>query len=180
MSTNNITRNLRLYRKLHKILGLVLAVLLIISAATGVFLGLKKEFAFLRPPTQKGQSDQLTDWKPIAELAEIATLAFREAHPNHQSTGIDRMDVRPSKGIIKVLFEKGWWEVQIDGTTAEVLSIKRRNSDWIEQLHDGSIISDGFKLVSMNVLGLGLLTMVLSGWYLWYGPRKFRKLKRKK
>jgi uncharacterized iron-regulated membrane protein len=88
------------------------------------------------------------------------------------------MDVRPSKGIVKVLFEKGWWEVQVDGATAEVLSIKRRNSDWIEQLHDGSIISDGFKLVSMNVLGIGLLLMIFTGWYLWYGPRKYRRLKR--
>ncbi len=180
MTNNKITQNLRQYRKIHKVLGLILATLLVISAATGIFLGLKKEFDFIQPPTQKGQSKQLSTWRPISELAEVATEAFHNAHPNHKNTGIDRMDVRPSKGIVKVLFEKGWWEVQVDGTTAEVLSIKRRNSDWIEQLHDGSIISDGFKLVSMNVLGIGLLVMIFTGWFLWYGPKKFRKMKRQR
>lgn len=180
MAKNKITQFLRQYRKIHKVLGLTLAFLLVISAATGIFLAWKKNVEFIQPPTLKGQSKDLSDWRPISELAEVATEAFHKAHPNHSTTGIDRMDVRPSKGIIKVLFEKGWWEVQIDGTTAEVLSIKRRNSDWIEQLHDGSIISEGFKLVSMNVLGVGLLLMIFTGWYLWYGPRKFRRIKRKR
>jgi len=61
-----------------------------------------------------------------------------------------------------------------------VLSVARRHSDWIEQLHDGSIISDLFKLISMNFLGIGLLIMILSGLWLWYGPKKFRKMKRRK
>ena len=179
MAENKITQFLRQYRKIHKVLGLTLAFLLVISAATGIFLAWKKKVDIIQPATMKGQSKELADWRPVAELAEVATKAFHQAHPNHSNTGIDRMDVRPSKGIVKVLFEKGWWEVQIDGTTAEVLSIKRRNSDWIEQLHDGSIISDGFKLVSMNVLGIGLLVMIFTGWYLWYGPKKFRRMKRK-
>ncbi len=180
MQKNKITQRLRQYRKIHKVLGLILATLLVISAATGIFLGLKKEFAFIQPPTLKGKSDQLADWKPVSELAEVATTAFHQAHPERLTAGIDRMDIRPSKGIVKVLFDEGWWEVQVDGVTAEVLSIKRRNSDWIEQLHDGSIISDGFKLVSMNVLGFGLLIMIFTGWFLWYGPRKYRRFKRKR
>jgi len=179
VTKNKITQLLRQFRKIHKVIGLTIAILLVISAATGIFLGLKKEFDFIQPPTLKGQSDQLSDWRPISELAEVAAKAFHKAHPDHSNTGIDRMDVRPSKGIVKVLFEKGWWEVQVDGSTAEVLSIKRRNSDWIEQLHDGSIISDGFKLVSMNVLGIGLLVMIFTGWFLWYGPRRYRRMKRK-
>lgn len=180
MANNKITQFLRQYRKIHKVLGLTLAILLLISAVTGLFLAWKKQFDFIQPVTQKGASKSLADWRPVSELAAVATDAFHKAHPNHAETGIDRMDVRPSKGIVKVLFEKGWWEVQVDGTTAEVLSIRKRNSDWIEQLHDGSIISDGFKLVSMNVLGIGLVLMIFTGWYLWYGPRKFRRLKRKR
>jgi uncharacterized iron-regulated membrane protein len=178
VANKKITQFLRLYRRVHKVLGLTLAVLLIISAVTGIFLAWKKKVAAIQPPTLRGQAKELADWRPLAELADVATVAFHKAHPNHIDTGIDRMDVRPSKGIVKVLFEKGWWEVQVDGATAEVLSIKRRNSDWIEQLHDGSIISDGFKLVSMNILGIGLLLMIFTGWYLWYGPRKYRRLKR--
>jgi uncharacterized iron-regulated membrane protein len=87
------------------------------------------------------------------------------------------MDVRPSKGIAKVLFENGYWEVQIDGTSGKILSISRRHSDWIEHLHDGSIISDWFKLVSMNYLGLGALFLIGTGIWLWYGPKKVRQIK---
>ena len=80
--------------------------------------------------------------------------------------------------MVKVLFEKGNWEVQIDGTSGEVKSIAKRYSDWIESLHDGSIISDGFKLVSMNVLGIGVLILMSSGIWLWYGPKVIREMKR--
>jgi uncharacterized iron-regulated membrane protein len=90
------------------------------------------------------------------------------------------MDIRPSKGIVKILFEDGNWEVQVDGKSGEVLSIDKRYSDWIESLHDGSIISDGFKLVSMNFLGMGLLFLIFTGLWLWYGPRRIRIKKRVK
>ena len=152
---------------------------MLISAITGLLLAWKKESAVLQPPTITGSSLNIETWKPVAELASIAGQALRSHHPEEEGNAIDRMDIRPSKGIVKVLFEKGWWEVQVDGTTGEILSIAKRNSDWIEAIHDGSIISDGFKLISMNVLGLGLLLLITTGFFLWYGPKRLRFLKRK-
>jgi len=152
----------------------------LISAATGILLSLKKDIDLLQPPTQKGINKSMENWKPIGELAQIATTVFHEQYPDQKENLLDKMDVRPSKGIVKVLFKKGYWEVQIDATSGEVKSIARRHSDWIEQLHDGSIISDWFKLISMNVLGIGLLILVSSGIWLWYGPKQIRKIKRKK
>ena len=76
------------------------------------------------------------------------------------------------------LFKGGNWEVQIDGTSGEVKSIAKRYSDWIESLHDGSIISDLFKLISMNLLGIGVLFLMGTGIWLWYGPKVVRELKR--
>jgi hypothetical protein len=32
---------------------------------------------------------------------------------------IDRLDLRPDKGIIKVLFTKGYWELQVDWCVRE-------------------------------------------------------------
>ena len=161
-------------------MGIILAIFLLISAVTGMLLSLKKEVDLLQPPTQKGSSKSLDTWKPLSELATIATTTFHEQYPDQIDNTIDKMDVRPSKGVVKVLFEKGYWEVQVDGTSGEVKSIARRHSDWIEHLHDGSIISDGFKLVSMNTLGLGLLILMGSGLWLWYGPKQVRKMRRKR
>lgn len=174
-----LVKLIRAARRYHRSIGIFLLILVLISALTGILLAWKKEASVLQPPTTKGASAELSTWKPVAELADIARRALAEAHPEQAGNAIDRMDIRPDKGIVKVLFVRGWWEVQVDGTTGEIKSIARRNSDWIEAIHDGSIVSDGFKLLSMNVLGLGLLLLILTGFFLWYGPKRLRFLKRK-
>jgi len=171
--------SLRRLRSWHRTAGITLAALLLISALTGIFLAFKKEADFLQPPTRRGQSESLNSWMPLDQLAFKAGQHLKEMRPETSNARIDRIDVRPDKGIAKVLFDRGYWEVQIDGTSGEVLSVARRHSDWIEAIHDGSIISDTFKLVSMNFLGFGLLALIASGLWLWFGPRKIRALKKR-
>lgn len=178
MNLKSLVNSLRRFRVFHRWIGLGLAILLIISAVTGVLLALKKDVGMLQPPTQKGISKDLSDWKPLSEISTLAETALHVAHPDQKENTVDRLDVRPSKGIVKVLFDKGYWEVQIDGKSGEIKSIAKRHSDWIEHLHDGSIISDGFKLISMNVLGIGLLFLITTGVWLWYGPKRIRIKKR--
>ncbi len=163
----------------HRFVGTSLAIFLMISAITGIFLALKKDVNLLQPPTQKGVSKNIVDWKPLHELGDIAQQAFYEKYPDQVQNAIDRMDARPSKGVVKVLFESGYWEVQVDAKSGEVKSIARRHSDWIEAIHDGSIVSDLFKLISMNIIGLGLLFLIVSGLWLWYGPKRYRVLRNK-
>jgi uncharacterized iron-regulated membrane protein len=170
--------SLRSFRVWHRYLGITLLILVLISSLTGILLAWKKNVEILQPSTQKGVSKELSTWKAISELSEIAQSEFIKKYPEQADNAIDRIDVRPNKGIAKVLFEKGSWEVQIDGTSGEVKSIAKRHADWIEQLHDGSIISDLFKLVSMNILGLGLIIMLITGFWLWYAPKIVRKIKK--
>lgn len=178
MSTRKrYTRLLRIYRQWHRYFGVGLAFFLTISAITGILLSLKKDVDIIQPPTQKGVEKDLANWKSIDELALLAKTAFYEKYPDQEGNPINRIDVRPSKGIAKVLFKKGYWEVQIDGGNGQILSIAKRHSDWIESLHDGSIVSDFFKLLSMNILGFGLLLIIATGWWLWYGPRLMRKIR---
>lgn len=179
MIREKIVKALRKFRVLHRWIGICLAAFLLISAATGILLSLKKNFDILQPPTQKGQSKELSTWKSLEELQAAAYQAALAENPNTQNV-IARMDVRPDKGVIKVIFEEDNLEIQLDGTTSEVLSVAPRWSDWIESLHDGSIISDLFKLVSMNLLGWGLIAMIFSGFLLWYGPKRIRKLRKKR
>lgn len=161
-------------------LGLTLSLFLLVSATTGILLALKKEVAIIQPTTQKGLSSNMTTWKSMADLSTLGAMAFYEKYPEQTDNVVSKIDVRPSKGIVKLLFEKGQWEVQLDAQSGKVLSIARRHSDWIEALHDGSIISDLFKLISMNFLGIGVIVLLGSGVWLWYGPKEFRKLKRKR
>ena len=120
------------------------------------------------------------DWISVDQFASLAYQGLIAQFPDQKDNAVDRIDVRPSKGIAKVIFEKGSWEVQIDGRTGSVLSVAKRHSDWIEALHDGSIISDWFKLISMNYLGFGVILLIISGVYLWWGPRKVRFSRRRR
>lgn len=172
--------SLRRFRVFHRYLGLTLAIFLLISAVTGVLLALKKEFDFLQPPTQKGISTDLSSCLDLKQLADAGTTALKEKQSDLATYDINRIDLRPSKGIAKVIFEEGNWEVQVDATNGNILSIEKRWSDWIESLHDGSIVSDLFKVISMNFLGIGLFILICSGFWLWYGPRRFRALRKRR
>ncbi|MFK7950348.1 MAG: PepSY domain-containing protein [Saprospiraceae bacterium] len=171
-------KSLRTFRVWHRYLGLILLILILISSITGVLLAWKKNVETLQPSTQKGVSKELSTWKSIDEIAQIAQNELVNQYPEETDNAINRIDVRPSKGIAKVLFKKNSWEVQVDGTDGTIKSIGKRHADWIESLHDGSIISDLFKLISMNVLGFGLIFMLITGYWLWYAPRKIRKMKK--
>lgn len=171
--------SLRVFRVWHRYLGLILLVFVLISSVTGVLLAWKKNVEVLQPPTQKGVSKALSTWKSVDEIAQIAQHELLKQYPEEADNSISRIDVRPSKGIAKVLFENNSWEVQVDGTDGSIKSVAKRHADWIERLHDGSIISDLFKLISMNVLGFGLIMMLFTGYWLWYAPGKIRKMKKR-
>ena len=177
MKTVSLAKSIRGYRKIHKYIGLVLGVIIFISAITGILLAWKKNVALLQPPTQEGVTVDVAAYKPVEELAAKALVAVDSL--GLTANNFDKIEYRPTKGIAKVIFDTGSWEVQVDATNLEVLSVAKRHSDWIEHLHDGSIISETFKVVSMNVLGLGLLVLLISGLWLWYGPKKIKKLKKK-
>lgn len=174
---NNNTRVvlLRKFRIVHKYLGVVLAACFLTTGVSGVLLGLKKNIDTLQPKTFEGVSADLSGWKNFDEIGKISILAMDSILQNPL---IDRMDVRPGKGIVKVLFTEGYWEVQVDCTSGKVLSVAKRHSDWIEHLHDGSLISEGFKIVYTNILGIGLCTLALTGLWLWYGPKAIRSAKK--
>lgn len=171
-----LTRSLRKSRSWHRNIGLALSLFVLISSLTGLLLAWKKNVDLLQPPSQKGSTKVLSEWLPIHELASKAQQALQDSIG--QAIEIDRIDARPSKGMVKVLFETGNWEVQLDAGSGQTLSIAKRHADWIENLHDGSIISDSFKLLSMNVLGIGLIILVLVGLWLWYGPKRIRNARR--
>lgn len=171
-------KNLRSFRVWHRYLGLILLILVFVSSVTGILLAWKKNVETLQPSTQKGISKELVTWKSIDEISQIALNELIKQYPEESDNTISRIDVRPNKGIAKVLFENNSWEIQIDGTDGTVKSIGKRHADWIEKIHDGSIISDIFKLVSMNVLGFGLIFMLITGYWLWYAPRKIRQIKK--
>lgn len=175
MNLNFLVSLLRAARALHKYFGVGIAMFFMVIAVTGIALGWKKNISTLQPVTQRGSSVEMRHWKSLEEIAQAAIQALDSLGVD--GTEIDRMDTRPDRGIIKVQFREGYWEAQVDAATGQVLSVARRHADWIERIHDGSIITDLFKIGYTNIAGTGLLMLSLSGIWLWVGPKIFRRWK---
>jgi uncharacterized iron-regulated membrane protein len=158
-----------------------LFVFFFIMAVSGIALGWKKNAGeVIMPSTKKGTATEGTAWLPIDSLSFLATGALFEE--KGVLSEIDRIDVRPSKNVMKFLFEDQQLEVQLDPNSGTVLSVGRRHSDWIEQVHDGSIVDDAiglpsglFKVFYNSVMGCALVVFTLTGFWLWYGPKQMRR-----
>lgn len=127
----------------------------------------------------------MQSWLSLAELSSIAQ--HFAADRLHKSTVIDRIDVRPQKGVAKVIFENHFNELQIDMATGEIISSQVKTSDIIEKIHDGSIVDyfirvdqDPFKLAYTTSASIGLILLSVSGFWMWYNPKRIRKLKKDK
>ena len=91
---------------------------------------------------------------------------------------VDRLDVRPSKGMVKVR-GKNRWEIQIDTHTGEILQVAVRRSDLIESIHDGSFFHDRFKLWIFLPAGLMLVALVITGIHLFILPHLAKRKRRR-
>lgn len=150
-----------------------LPVLVIIS--TGLLLQAKKHWTWVQPAEQRG-----TGTSPVIDLEGM--LASVRGVPQLGVAGwddVNRIDVRPGRGVAKVWLQNGW-EVQVDLGTGAVLQSAYRRSDLIESIHDGSFFGgDATKLGIFLPSGIALLLLWITGlWMLWL-PYSVRRRRRK-
>ncbi len=153
----DIAKNTRWYRKLHRYVGSWLLLIFIIIAITGLLLGWKKHSGgIILPDTQKGSSTNLSEWLSVDSLQTLAQQAIHQKLPGY-STTLDRMDVRPDKGTVKISFKDHFYEVQVDGASGEILAIRYpfQHQQWLcktwvyHSSRTGLIISVYFGLLAL-------------------------------
>lgn len=160
-------------RTIHKWVSIVIALPLLVVLVTGVLLLVKKEFSILQPPTAKGLSDT-----PVINFEQILTAAksVEQAQINNWSD-VDRLDVRPSKGITKIRSHNRI-EIQIDNQSGEVLFVAKRNSDLIESIHDGTFFEKNANLWLMLPVAIATLVIAITGIILFFLPYMKNRKKR--
>lgn len=167
-------------RKLHRWGAVITALPLLLVIVSGILLQVKKQVTWVQPATTNlGKADPTVVWETV--LGSVSEVPEAEVQ---SWSDVDRVDVRPSKGIAKVVC-KNRWEVQLDIKTGKVVASNYRRSDFIESLHDGSFFSDAAKLWLFLPNGLILLGLWVTGIYLWFLPtlvrwKKHRSKKRTK
>ena len=180
---SELARVIRTFRKIHRITASILFLFFFVMAVTGLLLGLKKHSGeLIQAKSYRGTSTDFRDWLPMDILYASACNIFRDSISTTLPTELDRIDVQKEKGMVKFIFAKGFWGIQIDGATGKLLRIERRRSDLIEKVHDGSIVdyyigtrNGVFKLIYTIVMGLSLLIFTVTGFWLWYGTKRLRR-----
>lgn len=162
-----------LTRQTHYWASLAILLPAFVIIGSGVVLQLKKDVHWIQPVTQRGlETEPLISFAQVLEVARSVEEAEIETWDD-----IDRLDVRPDRGMLKVR-SMNRWEIQIDTSSAEVLQVAYRRSDLIETIHDGSFFHDNIKLWVFFPTAIVLFLMWLTGVYLFVVPFLARRKKR--
>ncbi len=181
-------KNIRTFRKVHRTMGIFLFVFFFFISITGVLLGLKKHSRdIISPKTYTGTNNNFKEWLPLEDLLLKSNTILQDSIEANISLELNRIDIRKEKGIIKFIYKNNFWEIQLDGANGNLLNIGKRNADIIEKIHDGSILDRYFgtnygqiKLIYSTITGLALLLFTISGFWLWYGPKRMKKIVKNK
>lgn len=165
------------FRKIHRWGAILIALPFLIVLASGLLLQVKKEFSWIQPPTQQGSESNRTPAVSFPRILEISSGIPEASIESWED--IDRLDVRPDKGIVKVRSNTNW-EIQVDLATGEVLSSMKRRSDIIESLHDGSWFHDRAKLWIFLPSAIVVTVLWITGIYLFFLPYFARRHNRKR
>ena len=160
----------KLSRVLHRWGSIIALLPITIIIFSGIVLQLKKVSPYVQPPTQSGAgTEPAIGFDRILEVVKTVPEAEIESCED-----VDRLDVRPSKGVVKVRC-KNRYEVQIDTETAQILHVAFRRSDLIESIHDGSYFNEDFKLWVFLPAGIVLAALLITGVHLFLLPHLARR-----
>ena len=160
----------KLSRVLHRWGSIIALLPITIIIFSGIVLQLKKVSPYVQPPTQSGAgTEPAIGFDRILEVVKTVPEAEIESWED-----VDRLDVRPSKGVVKVRC-KNRYEVQIDTETAQILHVAFRRSDLIESIHDGSYFNEHFKLWVFLPAGIVLAALLITGVHHFLRPHLARR-----
>src|SRR5688500_16753953 len=152
----------------HLWVGVIFTVVLLVISITGILLNHKRGLG-LMPEVENVPT---RTFGASLSLGELATRALTEAgDARNPEEGIDRMDVRPRDGLVKVrLRDPSSTEVTLNLADGRVLHVGARGDVFLEKLHSGEIFgSRGILLSDAGAVALTLL--LVTGYWLWLRPR---------
>jgi len=150
----------------HVWVGVLATALVIVVSVTGILLNHKSTLGFM--PDAEAVEAGLESSLPLADLVRAAEGAVGS---RIAVAGVDRMDVRPDDGYVKIRFDdRVVTEVTVALRTGDVLAVGERNDVFLEKLHSGEIFGDAWILLS-DALAVGLIVLLLSGTWMWLYPK---------
>lgn len=165
----------------HLWLGVLSTIALIAISVTGILLNHKRGLG-LMPDVEHEPTGQLAAALPVERWAEAALAAAPAVSRPGWNPGdpvdiglIDRMDVRPRSGYVKVrLRDKASMEMTVDLNSGEVIHTGRRADVFLEQLHTGEIFGGLRFVILSDIAAIALVLTLITGYWLWLVPKLAR------
>lgn len=155
-----------LNRKVHYWASFVIALPLLVVFVTGLLLQIKKQWSWVQPIEHRTSNKvPQVDFDTV-----LASVSREDGSKISDWSQVERIDVRPGKGIAKVILKDNW-ELQIDLANGAVLHAAYRRSDVIESLHDGTFFAGDWTRYGLFLpSGIVLLWLWISGMWMWWVP----------
>ena len=151
----------------HLWIGVLFTIALLSISITGILLNHKRALG-LMPEVEHTPVGEFSAALPMAALADSARAATSPAISEMQ---IDRMDVRPRNGLVKVRFrDPASTEVTLDINDGRVLHVGRRGDVFLEKLHSGEAFGDRGVLLG-DAAAIALTILLITGYWLWLVPK---------
>lgn len=166
-------------RFLHKWIGLIACLFLVLLSVSGFFLAVKSQFDWMRPKAQQG--GEIANFNDVIPVGVALDAAFAEGLDGLETPDdIDRFEYHAEDNIYKVLSKENYHEVQVDGASGAVLNVGKRNDQLTEDLHTMAYFSDFFNVFILPIIAIFLFILGVTGVIMFFTPIVRRwKFKRK-
>ncbi|QUM86175.1 PepSY domain-containing protein [Moritella sp. 28] len=165
----------RLNRNTHYWGSIIIAIPVLIIIISGILLLIRSEFSWIQPTTMKGIGTE-----PKLSFEQIFDIASQVPNSDiHSWKDISKLDVKPSKGIVKVR-AKNNIEIQIDNTSGQVLQVAYRRVGIIQELHEGSFFNKHMPLWVFLPAAFILFILWVTGMYMFLRPYILKRKNNKK
>jgi len=166
---------------IHLWLGVLSTIALIAISITGILLNHKRGLG-LMPDVAHEATGPFGSSVALEELARAAlTAAPADARPGWNPGDpvdlalIDRMDVRPRNGFVKVrLRDKASTEMTVDLASGAVIHVGRRGDVFLEKLHSGEAFGGTSFVILSDIAAVALVLTLITGYWLWLVPKLSR------
>ena len=160
----------------HLWLGVLSTIALVSISITGILLNHKRPLGLMPdvPHTPTGPFSASVTLEQMAYAALVAAPpesrgAWQVGDPVDLAL-IDRMDVRPGDGFVKVrLSDKASMEMTVDIASGEVIHVGRRGDVFLEKLHSGEALNG--MIILSDIAAVALVLTLITGYWLWLVPK---------
>lgn len=153
-------------RKLHRWGALLCAAPILLIIVTGILIQLKDQFEWIQPKGVKGHTPAALSVPFDKVLEAVKTVPAAEVSSWKDVLVVDG---RPAAGVLRVRTKNGY-EVQVDGTTGEVLHSGIRRTSLLMDLHEGGWFGHAVRYWIFIPAAFILLGLWLTGLIMYFQP----------